>query len=236
MGDRVPTGIAGFDRLVAGGFPRGTVNLLAGPAGSGKSLFGLHFIHHGAAHGGDPGMYVVLEENRAGIERALAAYGMESSELERSGRFLLVDLGEIRTGDSGRSVVGFEDLEDFLSAALATTRARRLVIDSLSAVGLFYATPEHLRERMFLFARFLRSHEVTSLLITDSIEGGGMTRFGVEQFVADSFVYLGLEEVHGDLRRTLTVRKMRFTRHDASKHPVHITPSGMVVLDEEKVV
>lgn len=236
MGDRVPTGIAGFDRLVAGGFPRGTVNLLAGPAGSGKSLFGLHFIHHGAARGGDPGMYVVLEENRAGIERALAAYGMESSELERSGRFLLVDLGEIRTGNSGRSVVGFEDLEDFLSAALATTHARRLVIDSLSAVGLFYATPEVLRERMFLFARFLRSHELTSLLITDSIEGGGMTRFGVEQFVADSFVYLGLEEVHGDLRRTLTVRKMRFTRHDASKHPVHITPSGMVVLDEEKVV
>ena len=121
MGDRVPTGIAGFDRLVAGGFPRGTVNLLAGPAGSGKSLFGLHFIYHGAAHGGDPGMYVVLEENRAGIERALAAYGMDASELERSGRFLLVDLGEIRTEDSGRSVVGFEDLEDFISAALATT-------------------------------------------------------------------------------------------------------------------
>ncbi|MGQ0796787.1 MAG: RAD55 family ATPase [Methanobacteriota archaeon] len=236
MGDRVATGIAGFDRLVAGGFPRGTVNLLAGPAGSGKSLFGLHFIHYGAARGGDTGMYVVLEENRAGIERALAAYGLESSELERSGRFLLVDLGAIRTSDSGRSVVGFEDLEDFLSAALATTRARRLVIDSLSAVGLFYATPEVLRERMFLFTRFLRSHELTSLLITDSVEGGGMTRFGVEQFVADSFVYLGLEEVHGDLRRTLTVRKMRFTRHDTSKHPVHITPAGMAVLDDEKVV
>lgn len=236
MGDRVPTGITGFDRLVAGGFPRGTVNVLSGPAGSGKSLFGLHFAYHGAAQCNESSLYIVLEESRAGIQRALATYGMDPSRLERSGRFLVVDLGEMRADAKGRSVVGFEDLEDFLKAALVSTHAQRLVIDSLSAVGLFYPSPELLRERLFTFARFLRSRDLTSLLITDSIEGAGMTRFGVEQFVADSFTFLGLEEVHGDLRRTLTVRKMRFTRHDASKHPVHITPSGMVLLDEEKVV
>jgi len=236
VGDRLPTGIAGFDRLVGGGLPRGTVNLLAGPAGSGKSLFGLHFVHHGASQCGESVLYIVLEESRAGIERALAAYGMGTAELERSGRLLLVDLGEIRTGDPERNIVTFEDLRDFLAAALSQTKARRLVIDSLSAVGIHYATPEHLRGHLFAFSRFLRSRDLTSLLITDSIEGGGLTRFGVEQFVADSFIVLGLEEVHGDLRRTLTVRKMRFTRHDASKHPVHITPSGMVVLDDEKVV
>jgi len=236
MTDRVATGIGGFDRLVGGGFPRGTVNLIAGPAGSGKSLFALHFIHYGAAQIGEPGLYVVLEENREGIERALAAYGMEHASLERSGRFLLVDMGEIRAEDPGRSVVGFKEVRDFLSAALNHSGAKRLVLDSLSAVGLYYPSPEMLREQLFAFSRFLRSRDVTSVLITDSVEGGGLTRFGVEQFVADSFVHLGLEEVHGDLRRTLTVRKMRFTRHDASKHPLHITPSGMVVLDQEKVV
>ena len=168
MGDRVATGIAGFDRLIGGGFPRGTLNLLAGPAGSGKSLFGLHFVYNGAA--------------------------------------------------------------------LPSSGAKRLVVDSLSVLGLYYPNPEQLRERLFAFSRFLRSRDLTTLLLTESIEGAGLTRYGVEQFVADSFVHLGLEEVKGDLRRTLTVRKMRFTHHDASKHPVHIGPSGMVVLDEEKVI
>ncbi len=149
---------------------------------------------------------------------------------------LLVDMGAIRADEADGGIVGFEHLRDFLTAALPTTRAKRLVIDSLSAVGLYYASPEKLRMQLFAFARFLRSRDVTALLITESIEGAGLTRFGVEQFVADSFVHLGLEEIKGDLRRTLTVRKMRFARHDASKHPVHITPSGLVVMDEEKVV
>jgi KaiC/GvpD/RAD55 family RecA-like ATPase len=235
VGDRVATGIGGFDRLVAGGFPRGTVNLLAGPAGSGKSLFGLHFIHHGASQLSEPGLYLVLEEERDGIERALASYGMDIGALEREGRMLLVDLGGLRADDP-RGVVGFSHLQDFLAAALPKTGAKRLVVDSLSAVGLYYANPEELRQGMFTFARFLRARDITTLLITESVEGGPLTRFGIEQFVSDSFVHLDLEEVKGDLRRTLTVRKMRFTRHDASKHPVHITSHGLVVLDEEKVV
>jgi KaiC/GvpD/RAD55 family RecA-like ATPase len=59
-----------------------------------------------------------------------------------------------------------------------------------------------------------------------------MTRYGVEQFLADSFLHLALEDVKGELRRTLTVRKMRFTKHDTGKHPVHITRDGLVVAEE----
>jgi KaiC/GvpD/RAD55 family RecA-like ATPase len=85
---------------------------------------------------------------------------------------------------------------------------------------------------MFAFTRFLRESKVTSLLVTESPEGGRLTRFGIEQFLADSFLHLALEDVKGDLRRTLTVRKMRFTRHDTGKHPVHITADGLVVAEE----
>ena len=59
-----------------------------------------------------------------------------------------------------------------------------------------------------------------------------LTRFGIEQFLADSFLHLALDEVKGELRRTLTVRKMRFTRHDTGRHPVHITADGLVVAEE----
>lgn len=235
MEDRVPTGIQGFDRLVGGGFPRGTVNLLSGPAGSGKSLFGLHFAYNGAALFGENSMVVVLEETRRSLERAMASYGMEVGPYEREGRFLLVDIGELRTDEPER-VVGFDEIRGFLDAALPRSGARRLVLDSLSAIGLYYGSAEQLRERMFSFTRFLRARDVTTLLITESEEGAGLTRFGLEQFLADSFIYLGLEEIKGDLRRTLTVRKMRFTRHDAAKHPVHVTSAGLVVLDQEKVM
>ena len=73
-------------------------------------------------------------------------------------------------------------------------------------------------------------------LIAESPDAHALTAHGVEQFIADSFVHLGLEEVKGELRRTLTVRKMRFTKHDTAKHPMYITPKGLAVAADEKVV
>jgi len=238
MGDeRAATGIAGFDRLAAGGFSRGTINLVGGPAGSGKSLFALHFAYHGASDLGEPALYLVLEEPRANVERVTDMFGMDFRSLEARRVFFLIDLGEIRPGGKDRkAVVGFDELQDFLKTTLPKTGAKRLVVDSLSAVGLYYPTPEDFRERMFSFSRFLRNAKVTTLLVSEAVGGEGLTRYGVEQFVADSFVYLGLEEVKGGLRRTLTIRKMRFTGHDMAKHPFHITPTGLEVVDEEKVI
>jgi len=236
MDERLPTGIEGFDLLVQGGFPAHTVNLVAGPAGSGKSLFALHFAYNGARRFGEAAMYLVLEETKESLMRVMRTFGMGYEDLERSERFLMIDLGELRVAGPEGSAIGFRELQDFLASSLKAARVRRLVIDSLSAVGLHYATSGEYRERLFAFSRFLRSQDVTTVLITESVDPQGLTGHGVEQFIADSFVHLGLEEVKGELRRTLTVRKMRFTKHDTTKHPMYITPAGMVVASDEKVV
>ncbi len=234
--DRVQTGIEGFDQLVQGGLPPRTVNLVAGPAGSGKSLFALHYCANGAARYREPSMYIVLEETKASIERVMRTFGMDERGLEGSGRFLLIDLGELRVAGGEDSVVGFRELQEFLAPSLKTAGVRRLVVDSLSAVGLHYRSVEEFRERLFAFCRFLREQDVTTLLVAESPENQALTRHGVEQFLCDSFIHLGLEEVRGELRRTLTVRKMRFTKHDTAKHPFHITATGLNVVAEEKVV
>ena len=235
MDERLATGVEGFDGLVQGGFPAGTVNLVTGPAGSGKSLFALHFCYTGA-RAAEPAMYVVLEETKASLQRVMRTFGMGLEELERSGRFLMIDLGELRVSGTDGSPIGFRELQEFLASALKAARVKRLVIDSVSAIALHYPSPGEFRERLFAFSRFLREREVTSLLIAESQDERGLTSHGVEQFIADSVVHLGLEEVKGELRRTLTVRKMRFTKHDATKHPMRITSTGLVVAADEKVV
>ncbi len=235
IGDRVPSGVRGMDDLIEGGFPPHSVNLVTGPAGSGKSLFALHYFWNGYTEYGDPGAFLVLEESRPNIERVMAGFGMDLAPHEDEGKLHLIDLGRIRRG-SGRTVVGFHELRDFLRAFIPTSGITRLVIDSLPVVGLYYRDSEEFREEMFTFARFLRDQGVTPLLISESIEDGGLTRYGIEQFVADSFIVLGLDEVKGELRRTVTVRKMRFTKHDTAKHPLFITARGMEISAEERVV
>src|SRR5437899_12360098 len=105
MDGRIPTGIEGFDLLVQGGFPAHTVNLVAGPAGSGKSLFALHFPYNGARRCGEAAMYLVLEEAKASRMRGMGSFGMGYEDREQSERLLRIELGALRgAGRDGPAV------------------------------------------------------------------------------------------------------------------------------------
>ncbi len=236
---RVKSGIEGLDELAGGGFPNETVNLLSGPAGSAKSLFGIQYVHNGAVDFNDTGIFITLEESRDSVIRAAKSYGMDLEGLEKTSKLHLLDFGEIRTDiDMGQEmelgVVSFKNLRDFLTKIIQKTGATRLVIDSISAIGLYYSNMDELRRELFAFCRFLKSQKVTSLLITEAVENQ-KTRFDVEQFVADSIISLGYENVDGEYRRTITIYKMRFTKHEPYKHPFLITKTG-IEIDSEEII
>jgi KaiC/GvpD/RAD55 family RecA-like ATPase len=239
--DRVKTGIPGLDDLLDGGFPHNTVNLVVGPTGSAKTLFGMQFIYSGAKDYNEVGIYLTLEERKENIQRAMKGFGMDVEKYEKEGKLILVDVGKIRTklhseGDSQKVNVGFGKLTNFLEKFLKSTKAKRLVLDSITAAGLLYKDQEQMRSELFTFTTFLQSTNITSLMITESLnETGDMPRYGVEQFVADSFINLGLERVGGELRRTITIRKMRFTKHNTKVHPLLITNKGIVIESEAEV-
>ena len=236
---RVKTGITGLDELIDGGFPNNTVNLLAGPAGSAKSLFGMKYIYNGAVENDDTGIFITLEESRRSILRAAKAYGLDFESLESSGKLHLMDFGEMRTDidmseEMKLGIVSFKNLRDFLERHIKKTGARRLVIDSISAIGLYYSSMEELRRELFVFCRFLKNQNITSVLITEAVESH-KSRFDVEQFVADSIISLGYENVEGEYRRTITIYKMRFTKHEPYKHPFLITKNG-IEIDYEEII
>ncbi len=237
--DRVSTGICGLDELTDGGLPSNTVNLISGPAGSAKSLFGMQYVHNGAVECGDRGIFLTLEESRESVIRAAKAYGMDMAALEEQGRLDLIDFGELRAemdmdSEMDMGVVSFRNLRDFLESQTKDSETKRVVIDSISAIGLYYANVEELRRELFAFCRFLKEQEFTSVLVTEAL-GSGKTRFDVEQFVADSIISLGYENVGGEYRRTITIYKMRFTKHEPYKHPFLITGSG-IEIDSEEII
>ncbi|UCG70437.1 MAG: hypothetical protein JSV09_05330 [Thermoplasmata archaeon] len=230
-----------MDDLIEGGFPKNTVNLVAGPTGSAKSLFGMQFIYNGAKDHKDVGVYLTLEESKENLRKAMRCFKMDVDKYEKNGKLILVDVGKIRMklrseGDIKRGIVGFSKLQNFLENFLKSTKAKRLALDSITAAGLYYKENEELRQELFAFASFLQNMNITSLLITESLnETGDMTRYGVEQFITDSFINLGLEKISGELRRSITIRKMRFTRHNTKVHPLLITPNGIVIEAEAEV-
>ena len=58
---RVPSGIPGLDQITRGGLPANRLTLVAGGAGSGKTIFAAQYLAEGVARG-EPGVFVTFEE------------------------------------------------------------------------------------------------------------------------------------------------------------------------------
>ena len=242
---KMKSGIPGLDEITGGGYPAGGIHIISGPPGSGKSLLGLHFLVEGAKNG-ETGIYISLEETEANIRKSMVGFGLDELAGDNQDRVMIIDLtnmrettdkmnwealrGSLRGDAIERAVVSFRSLQDFLTNIFKIHTPKRIVVDSIVAIGLSYDKSNEMREDLFCFCAFLRREGVTSLLITESDDEGGLhTRFNSEGFVGDSFIAMGLENVKGELRRSITVRKMRFTDHDTAQRPVLLGKGGITV-------
>ena len=80
---KAPTGIRGLDEITRGGLPRGRTTLVAGGAGSGKTLLGLQFLVAGAREYGEPGVLLTFEESTAKVSANVASLGFDLDGLQR---------------------------------------------------------------------------------------------------------------------------------------------------------
>lgn len=227
---RVRTGIPGLDNIMDGGFIENTITVLSGPAGSGKSLLAMQYLFNGAKNFNEPGIFITLEEGSNSVKSTMNAHGMDIDQFISMGKLFLIDLGEPESDGRGSSKVnGFRSITDLLQNLIKLSKAKRIVIDSISAVGAFYVSREEFRRSLINFVRFLKSNNITAILITEATSNSS-TRFEVEEYIADTFIVLGLNEVEGKLSRTLIVRKMRHTWHDTTSHPFTITTRGIEII------
>jgi len=236
---RVPTGISGLDTLIEGGFAQDTVNLVVGPPGSAKTLFAAQFIYNGAKFYDEKGVFLALEESRDNVLRAITNFSPDFEEMVNEGKINLIDFGEIRKScdteeELKGEVASLSTIQKFLNNYLNTSGAKRVVVDSLSAISLYYPMMNNMRRELFRFARFLKDREVTTVLVSELVTDDDRI-FNVEQFVSDSVILLGYENVNNEFRRTITVYKMRFTRHDPYKHPFRISEEGIEVWPKEQI-
>jgi circadian clock protein KaiC len=221
--DRVPTGVGGFDVLIDGGFPRGSLVLMAGEAGSGKTVFSAQYLYHGASKLAEPGIYVSFAENRETFLENMKKLKMDFEKLEQEGKFRFLDYATI----TEKAVT--ETLTTVLSEIDRLT-ARRLVVDPFTALAQAFKGPLDARVAVrTILGKMVRQAGCTTLLITEKTSGVRQMGWGIEEFVADGVVLLTLSSKRGRLKRSLQVVKMRGTkackkgvRYDINEHGITI--------------
>ncbi len=217
---RIKTGIPGMDRLIQGGFVKGSVYLLTGGTGSGKTIFGCQFLWYGLQKG-ETCIYVTLEEDPVDIREDVMNFGWDLERFEKKGICKIVYIDPVSTGNINTAILN----------EIRKLNAKRLVIDSTAVMGMALEKESLIRRRVFSITNALKSHnECTSLIISEIPEGSKkLSRFGVEEFIADGVIVLNYMGIGEEYNRSLIVRKMRKTNHGKDIYPFEITSRGVVV-------
>lgn len=221
--ERVESGIPGLDRLMEGGFVKGSTNLIAGTTGTCKTTFCMQFLWHGLQKG-ENCLYITLEQKPEDILIDMSRLGCDFQRYVAAGKF---KIESAITSD-------ITQLSTTIFTSLKRINAKRFALDSLSLAAMGWKErPEEffkLRLKIFDLLNTLKNSGVTSLLISEipRSEKDALSRFGFEEFVVDSVILLQSFTVGGPTRN-LQILKMRRTDHGKKIYPFEVTSKGLVV-------
>jgi len=232
--------------MIEGGFPRGRTVLVSGGCGTGKSILGLQFLYKGAKEFDEPGVYVTLDERPELTRQDAMRFGWDIKALEDQGKIVVLDLTGTKIGVQSEEKYAMSsslDIDRLILKIMQTAGeigAKRLVIDSIPALGFHLKDEVEIRNMILKLTYMIRKSDLTAVLISEvpeqSMGAGPMqfSKYGVEEYVADSVILLHYIGMGTETNRTLYIRKMRGTKHMEDIVPLKITDRGILVVSPDE--
>jgi circadian clock protein KaiC len=234
---KASTGIAGFDEVTAGGLPLGRTTLLVGGPGSGKTIFALQFLVHGATALGEPGIFVAFEEAPQRLVKNFESFGLDLVALQPERLFFLdaqpsPDLIQDGTFDLRGMLAA-------LGAKAAAMGARRIVFDAVDMLLALLPDAASRRREVYRLHEWLLSNGLTGLITAkdggDESSSFTQQQFGFMQFMVDCSVVLNHRVVLGVSQRNLRVQKFRGSGFEENESPFVIGADGFDVAVTRKL-
>jgi circadian clock protein KaiC len=216
---RISSGNESLDEMCGGGFFRDSVILVSGATGTGKTLTVTQFLE-GGAENGERCLLLAFEESREQLFRNASGWGVDFEQMERSGMLRVVcDYPE---------VVGLEDWLVSIQSIIDEFKPTRVALDSLSALERV-GTIKAFREFVIGITSFIKHREITGLFTstTASLMGGTSITETHISTLTDSIILLRYVEMFGEMKRGITVLKMRGSLHDKRIREFTIDQKGM---------
>ncbi|HET6628648.1 MAG TPA: ATPase domain-containing protein [Woeseiaceae bacterium] len=219
--ERLMTGIGKLDALLDGGIPLGSTLLIAGVAGTGKTVLSFEFLYRGA-EAGEKGIMFSFEETR---ERLLATARGLGWDIERHIERGMLDIVFIPQPD-----IMVEANLLMMREKIEAMQARRVVVDSVSVFLHKVRDPQVAREKTFQIASIVQNAGAVAFLNTDIPYGSNqISRFGVEETVVEGVILLTATQEGLERQRYLEIYKLRNTAHLKGRHSITIGPGGLTV-------
>jgi len=203
---RITSGNPELDEMCGGGFFRDSIVLVSGATGTGKTLMTTEFIS-GGIQSNERCLLFAFEESREQLFRNASGWGIDFEEMESVGLLKVICVYP--------EIAGLEDHLIAIKSAIEVFKPNRIAIDSLSALERV-STTRGFREFVIALTSFIKHQEIAGLFTstTPTLMGGSSVTEAHISTITDSIILLRYVELHGEMRRGITVLKMRGSMHD----------------------
>lgn len=216
---RISSGNLELDDMCGGGFFRDSVILVSGATGNGKTLMVTEFIKGGVLTG-ERCLLFAFEESREQLFRNATGWGVDFEQMEREGKLKVVC--------AYPEIMGMEDHLIRIKKIIDEFKPNRVAVDSLSALERV-SSRKGFREFVIGITSFIKHGEMAGFFTstTPTLMGGTSVTEAHISTITDSIILLRYVEMFGEMRRALTVLKMRGSMHDKDIREFNIDHTGM---------
>ncbi len=225
----IKSGIPGLDKITGGGLLEGSVVTLSGPTGSGKSTFAMQFLVEGALKFKEAGVYIAIEESKDSMYFHMSGYAWDLDKMEKARQLVFLDYPVYEVDQ-------FMNQYSAILEIINSVGARRVVIDSIMPIALFFPNDEERKKGFLKFIDNIRKWNTTTLIVsedTTSAAGEALpeTKYGIETFTdAWIHIYNIFSDKTKERTREIEVLKMKGAAHSTKRYPAKIDANGFTIL------
>ncbi len=227
--EKVATGIRGMDEVLNGGIPKGSLTLLSGGPGAGKTMLGLEFLVRGA-QAGNPGILLTFEERESDLRSYARSFGWDTERLEEQG--LLALIGARLQPDAILS--GDFDLRGILAILRQKAqdlKAQRVVIDAPDVFLRLLDNIAKERAELHVLHDWLRDAGLTTVMTVKGESSGIFSsHYEFLEYMADCVIYLDQRVYEQVTTRRLRILKYRGSTYGRNEYPFGITEDGVWII------
>ncbi|MBX3065517.1 MAG: recombinase RecA [Anaerolineae bacterium] len=219
--ETISSGVPEVDQLLHGGLERGTISIISGPTGVGKTTLGIQFMKEAASRGEQSVIYIFEEIKDTLLDRS-ESISLPVRDMIERGTLKVVQIEPLLyTPDEFAQIVR-DDVEKYNS--------KIVMIDSIAGYRLSLRG-EDLIPHLHALSKYLQNMGVAVLLINeiDQITGDFRATENGVSYIADNLIFLRYIELLGELRRAIGVLKKRLSGFEPFLREFRITSAGITV-------
>jgi circadian clock protein KaiC len=219
----ISSGVPEIDELLHGGLERGTVTIISGPTGVGKTTLGSQFMKEAAGRGERSVIYMFEENTDTFLDRAKSV-NIPAHEMIERGTLSVEEIEPLDKSPAEFASVVRDEVEQ--------QDAKIVMLDGIDGYRLSLQGGEgNLERELNSLSRYLKNMGVTVVLVdtVDAITSDFQPTNGGVSYLADNIVFLRYLEIGGELRKAIGILKKRTSNFERVLREFEITQHGIKV-------